>query len=223
MSKFSRWTPTLGVCFKWDSQKVLKIAHFGVFRHIGGTWGVQKHMYLKIYWVKVISSKNGDFWTPQCWEINFFRQNIGMFDWLFTETYANWSSTFHFSYSCFWLVGKGDIVTLANFIALLSFQPDNISISYFKGGFQKLGYLGLLTKLQFSKRHKMGKKSDPPSSQSGPPPPRPHWQKAKTFDSKKALGPGTFQKIWHPADISKAKSSENLCHQRTNQAADIQW
>ena len=34
--KFSRWTPTLGVCFKWDSQKVLKIAHFGVFRHIGG-------------------------------------------------------------------------------------------------------------------------------------------------------------------------------------------
>ena len=87
MSKFSRWTPTLGVCFKWDSQKVLKIAHFGVFRHIGGTWGVQKHMYLKIYWVKVISSKNGDFWTPQCWEIIFFRQNIGMFDWLYTETY----------------------------------------------------------------------------------------------------------------------------------------
>ena len=89
MSKFSRWTPTLGVCFKWDSQKVLKIAHFGVFRHIGGTWGVQKHMYLKIYWVKVISSKNGDFWTPQCWEINFFRQNIGMFDWLYTETYVH--------------------------------------------------------------------------------------------------------------------------------------
>ena len=87
MLNFSRWTPTLGVCFKWDSQKVLKIAHFGVFRHIGGTWGVQKHMYLKIYWVKVISSKNGDFWTPQCWEINFFRQNIGMFDWLYTETY----------------------------------------------------------------------------------------------------------------------------------------
>ena len=87
MSKFSRWTPTLGVCFKWDSQKVLKIAHLGVFRHIGGTWGVQKHMYLKVYWVKVISSKNGDFWTPQCWEINFFRQNICMFDWLYTETY----------------------------------------------------------------------------------------------------------------------------------------
>ena len=88
MSKFSRWTPTLGVCFKWDSQKVLKIAHLGVFRHIGGTWGVQKHMYLKVYWVKVISSKNGDVWTPQCWEINFFRQNICMFDWLYTETYT---------------------------------------------------------------------------------------------------------------------------------------
>ena len=95
MSKFSRWTPTLGVCFKWDSQKVLKIAHFGVFRHIGGTWGVQKHMYLKIYWVKVISSKNGDFWTPQCWEINFFRQNICMFDWLYTETYSTWKAHVH--------------------------------------------------------------------------------------------------------------------------------
>ena len=88
MSKFSRWTPTLGVCFKWDSQKVLKIAHLGVFRHIGGTWGVQKHMYLKVYWVKVISSKNGDVWTPQCWEMIFFRQNICMFDWLYTETYS---------------------------------------------------------------------------------------------------------------------------------------
>ena len=71
MSKFSRWTPTLGVCFKWDSQKVLKIAHFGVFRHIGGTGGVQKHMYLKIYWVKVISSKNGDFWTPSAERLIF--------------------------------------------------------------------------------------------------------------------------------------------------------
>ena len=42
MSKFSRWTPTLGVCFKWDSQKVLEIAHFGVFRHIGGIGGGPK-------------------------------------------------------------------------------------------------------------------------------------------------------------------------------------
>ena len=30
MNKFSRWTPTLGVCFKWDSKKVLKIAHFDI-------------------------------------------------------------------------------------------------------------------------------------------------------------------------------------------------
>ena len=42
MSKFSQWTPTLGVCFKWDSQKVLKIAHFVVFRHIGGSGVTEK-------------------------------------------------------------------------------------------------------------------------------------------------------------------------------------
>ena len=40
MLNFSRRTPTLGVCSKWDSRKVQKIAHFGVFRHIGGVrWG----------------------------------------------------------------------------------------------------------------------------------------------------------------------------------------
>ena len=33
--KFSRWTPTLGWFFSSDTQKVLKIAHFGIFRHKG--------------------------------------------------------------------------------------------------------------------------------------------------------------------------------------------
>ena len=44
---------------------------------------------IKIYWVKVISSKNCDFWTTQGWEINFFRQNIGMFERLCTQTYGS--------------------------------------------------------------------------------------------------------------------------------------
>ena len=39
MSKFSRWTPTLGVRFKWNDQKGPKIAHLGIFRHIWGVGG----------------------------------------------------------------------------------------------------------------------------------------------------------------------------------------
>ena len=41
MLNFSRRTPTWGVCSKWDSRNVLKIAHFGVFRHIGGSGGAE--------------------------------------------------------------------------------------------------------------------------------------------------------------------------------------
>ena len=41
---------------------------------------------IKIYWVKVISSKNCDFWTTQGWEMSLFRQNIGMFEPLCTQT-----------------------------------------------------------------------------------------------------------------------------------------
>ena len=47
MLKFSRWTPTLGVFLKWDSQKVLKMAHFVIFRHIGGSGGSKKRLALK--------------------------------------------------------------------------------------------------------------------------------------------------------------------------------
>ena len=88
MLNFSRWTPTLGVCFKWDSQKVLKIAHIGIFRHIGGVRWVRKITDIKILWVKVLRAKNGEFSTTRGWEINFFRQNIAMFDWLCTKTYV---------------------------------------------------------------------------------------------------------------------------------------
>ena len=44
---------------------------------------------IKIYRVKVIWAKDGDSWTTQGWEINFFGQNIGMFEWLFTQTYID--------------------------------------------------------------------------------------------------------------------------------------
>ena len=42
MLNFSRWTTTLGVFPKWDNQKVPKIAHLGIFRHIGGVGGSKK-------------------------------------------------------------------------------------------------------------------------------------------------------------------------------------
>ena len=45
MLNFSQWTPTLGVSLKWNDQKRPKIAHFVIFRHIGG---VQKNVDLKI-------------------------------------------------------------------------------------------------------------------------------------------------------------------------------
>ena len=48
MLNFSRRTPTLGWFFPPDSKKVLKIAHFCVFRHIGGVEWVRKNMDLKI-------------------------------------------------------------------------------------------------------------------------------------------------------------------------------
>ena len=95
MLNFSRWTPTLGVYFKWDSQKVLKIAHIGIFRHIGGVRWDRKITDIKILWVKVLHAKNGDFSTTRGWEINFFRQNIAMFDWLCTETYTLSCQRFH--------------------------------------------------------------------------------------------------------------------------------
>ena len=39
-----------------------------------------------VHWVKVIWAKDGDFWTTQGGEINFFRQNTGMFERLCTQT-----------------------------------------------------------------------------------------------------------------------------------------
>ena len=63
-------------------------AHSGIFRHIVGSGGAEKITNLKTYWVKVPWVKFGGFGTSRGWEINFFRQNIGMFDWCNTQTYA---------------------------------------------------------------------------------------------------------------------------------------
>ena len=64
MLNFSGWTPTLGVCFKWDSQKVLKIAHIGIFRHVGGVRWNRKVTDIKILWVKVLHAKMATFRPP---------------------------------------------------------------------------------------------------------------------------------------------------------------
>ena len=63
MLNFSRRTPTLGWFFPPDSEKVLKIAHFCVFGHIGGVEWVRKNMDLKIQWVKGNCSKNCSYWA----------------------------------------------------------------------------------------------------------------------------------------------------------------
>ena len=63
MLNFSRRTPTLGWFFPPDSEKVLKIAHFCVFRHIGGVEWVRKNVDLKIQWVKGNCSKNCGYWA----------------------------------------------------------------------------------------------------------------------------------------------------------------
>ena len=63
MLNFSRWTPTLGASLKWNDQKRPKLAHFGIFRHIGGVGGVRKNVDLKIQWVKGNCSKNCGYWA----------------------------------------------------------------------------------------------------------------------------------------------------------------
>ena len=62
MLNFSQWTPTLGASLKWMT-KCPKIAHFGIFIHIGGVGGGQKNVDLKIQWVKGNCSKNCGYWA----------------------------------------------------------------------------------------------------------------------------------------------------------------
>ena len=76
MLNFSRWTPTLGASLKWNDQKRPKLAHFGIFRHIGGVGGVQKNVDLKIQWVKGNCSKNCGYWASWGPTIIFSEKNL---------------------------------------------------------------------------------------------------------------------------------------------------
>ena len=58
--KFFTVDPYLGCMFFWDSQKEMKIAHFGIFRHIGGPGGPEKIWTPKYSGSSVIVSKTAD-------------------------------------------------------------------------------------------------------------------------------------------------------------------
>ena len=65
MLNFLRWTPTLGVFPKWNNQKVPKIAHLGIFRHIGGSGGSKKMWTSKYSGSRVIVAKIADIGPPR--------------------------------------------------------------------------------------------------------------------------------------------------------------
>ena len=64
MLNFSQWTPTLGVSLKWNDQKRPKIAHFDIFRHIGGSGGSKEMWSSKYSGSRVIVAKIADIGLP---------------------------------------------------------------------------------------------------------------------------------------------------------------
>ena len=91
MLNFTRWTPTLGLLFKWNDQKGPKIAHFCVSSHIGGSGGVRKHMDPKIQWVMANCSKNRGSWTSWGPTIIFSEKKPRTFEFLYTKTYTKFT------------------------------------------------------------------------------------------------------------------------------------
>ena len=89
MLNFSRWTPTLGASLNWNDQKRPKLAHFGIFRHIGGVGGVRKNVDLKIQWVKGNCSKNCGYWASWGPTILFSEKKPRTFELLYTQTYKH--------------------------------------------------------------------------------------------------------------------------------------
>ena len=68
-----------------------------------------------VHWVKVIWAKDGDFWTTQGWEINFFRQNTGMFERLCTQTYVTAEFRGFFKTTVIYLGGWAKVKTWLSF------------------------------------------------------------------------------------------------------------
>ena len=65
MLNFSRRTPTLWKCFRWDSQKVGKIAHLGIFRHIGGSGVTEKLLTSKTSNIAISGPPRAEKWVFQ--------------------------------------------------------------------------------------------------------------------------------------------------------------
>ena len=81
MLNFSGYTPICGVPLIWDSPKWQNLTRSVTYYHVGGVGGAKNSSNLNIYQVRVPQKKNWSICRPVCSEINFFTQNIGMFDW----------------------------------------------------------------------------------------------------------------------------------------------
>ena len=70
-----------------------KMTKFDTFGHISPCrWGRRGKKLIKPEYILgqgPTKKKNWSIWRPVCSEINFFTQNIGMFDWLDTWTYGS--------------------------------------------------------------------------------------------------------------------------------------
>ena len=76
MLNFSRWTPTLGASLKWNDQKRPKLAHFGIFRHIGGSGGSEKMWTSKYSGSRVIVAKIADIGPTRAPQYFFQKKNL---------------------------------------------------------------------------------------------------------------------------------------------------
>ena len=80
MLNFSRRTPTLWKCFRWDSQKVGKIAHLGIFRHIGGSGVTEKLLTSKTSNIAISGPPRAEKWVFQTkhWHVRMIvHLNVG--------------------------------------------------------------------------------------------------------------------------------------------------
>ena len=88
MSKFSRWTPTLGVFFKWNDQKGPKLTHWAIFRHIGGVGGSENMWTPKCSGSMPIVAKIADLGPPGAPQY-VFRKKTRTFELLYTSDHPS--------------------------------------------------------------------------------------------------------------------------------------